>query len=72
MYNAETGVNLRIIDNMDVLVIMLILLEHVNVSLLVHWFFIIQLTELLQQLCQVGCGQAGTRGRAVTTKTLIT
>ena len=41
------------------MVIILILLENVNVSLLVDWFFIIQLTELLQQLCQVGCGQGG-------------
>ena len=59
MYNAETGIKLRIIDNVDVMVIILILLEYVNVSLLVNWVFIIQLTELLQQLCQVGCGQGG-------------
>ena len=51
MYNAETGIKLRIIDNVDVKVIILILLEYVIVNLLVNWVFIIQLTELLQQLC---------------------
>ena len=39
MYNAETGIKLRIIDNVDVMVIILILLEYVNVSLLVNRFF---------------------------------